>query len=289
MGNTRQTIEVRGDRNMVAAGLQYVRMLAARDTALDTRQVTALQALARRPVWCVQGAVLFIDHPEANALGQCFVSLAEKVGLSCTRHGAHTSTEKQVHLVIHGNGRDARFALSKHNSAEEALNQRESVWREHQQRTSPVVGVPADLARMMGFEDAVHQILTAAGQVEGPPRSVELYPMIAAGLDASAEAVAYLVVQEGGSSAERYLTGYDKLADAQAKRVSAWRDGAYPTSPIVQVPSALANHREFVAVLEEALFAAAQLSAGPEAIERHMRQVEAGSPATHQRACAPRP
>lgn len=289
MDNTKRTIEVRGQRDVVNKGLQRVRMLAAREPSLDPTRAKELQAVARRPVWCADGAVLFVEHEQARELSADFVRLAERVGLSCRYHGRNGPTDNNVHFVIAGNWRDVHMSLSAHASAEEAYVHRGRAWHERGKRTSPVVEVPADLAHTDGFAEVARQILDAAKEVAVPRTTVVMYPWLDGAVDASAGGVAFFVVQEGGSSDERYLTGYDSLADAHRKRENAWREGSYRTSPVVQVPLRLADHPAFTVVVQELLFAEARLSAGPESIERQVKAIQSKDAVEPTHLPAPHP
>lgn len=60
----------------------------------------------------------------------------------------------------------------------------------------------------------------------------------------------YLVVQEGGSSREMYVHGFDTIASADAYRESSVKEGAYRTSPPIQLPKSLLEHPEFFEVAE---------------------------------------
>jgi hypothetical protein len=69
----------------------------------------------------------------------------------------------------------------------------------------------------------------------------------------------FAVVQEGGSSTELYVHQFDQAEDAQQYRVDSWKDGAYRTSPVVEVPLSLADHPEFNTVVENLLKAALEV------------------------------
>jgi hypothetical protein len=68
---------------------------------------------------------------------------------------------------------------------------------------------------------------------------------------------AFLVIQEGGSSAEFYVHAHDSFENAEDDRTDCARD-AYRTSPIVEVPGALAAHGEVFYELIEDIIAASQ-------------------------------
>jgi hypothetical protein len=57
--------------------------------------------------------------------------------------------------------------------------------------------------------------------------------------------MAFLVVQEGGSSTEMYVTGHATLKKAQAHRRSCAR-ASYRTSPPVEVPESLVKTQDFL-------------------------------------------
>lgn len=69
----------------------------------------------------------------------------------------------------------------------------------------------------------------------------------------------FLVLQEGGSTGELYAHCFDSPEDAQSYRQDCTVNGAYRTSPVVEVPAALAATEAFIAVLEDALRASAGL------------------------------
>lgn len=51
----------------------------------------------------------------------------------------------------------------------------------------------------------------------------------------------YVVVQQGGSSAELYAHFCSSMAEARADRRDCWREGAYKTSEPVRVSARLAK------------------------------------------------
>ncbi|WP_342051281.1 MULTISPECIES: hypothetical protein [unclassified Cupriavidus] len=55
----------------------------------------------------------------------------------------------------------------------------------------------------------------------------------------------FVVIQEGGASTELYVHSLDTAADADDYRADCTRDGAYRTSPWIEVPDALAGHPQF--------------------------------------------
>lgn len=59
----------------------------------------------------------------------------------------------------------------------------------------------------------------------------------------------YLVIQEGGSSAELYPHLFDRRREAEVYRVACAKEGAYRTTPLIKVPARLAKtireHSEF--------------------------------------------
>jgi hypothetical protein len=99
--------------------------------------------------------------------------------------------------------------------------------------------------QLVGIQlEAGGQILAAEGL---PAKAVELGPKV------------FVVVQEGGSSAELYVHQFDQAEDAQQYRVDSWTDGAYRTSPVVEVPRNLADHPDFNEVVENLLKAALEV------------------------------
>jgi hypothetical protein len=69
----------------------------------------------------------------------------------------------------------------------------------------------------------------------------------------------FLVLQEGGSTGELYPHIFDSPEDAQAYRQDCTVNGAYRTSPVVEVPAALAANEGLIGVLEDALRASTDL------------------------------
>lgn len=64
---------------------------------------------------------------------------------------------------------------------------------------------------------------------------------------------AFLVIQEGGTSSELYVHGFDTLSDAQAFRLSCANKGAYRTSDAVKIPLDIADNDSFWDVIGEIL------------------------------------
>lgn len=52
----------------------------------------------------------------------------------------------------------------------------------------------------------------------------------------------YAIVQEGGSTGEMYLHGYDTRAQADEARAGCADEGSYRTSPVVELPGELASY-----------------------------------------------
>ncbi|MBK3780030.1 hypothetical protein G3A43_07155 [Paraburkholderia aspalathi] len=61
----------------------------------------------------------------------------------------------------------------------------------------------------------------------------------------AAQAMSYVLVQEGGTSAELYLHAHESLEHAEADRESCEEDGAYRTTDILEIPSRLADRPGF--------------------------------------------
>lgn len=81
---------------------------------------------------------------------------------------------------------------------------------------------------------------------EGSPMCFKLrMPRPAERVAPEAEAVAYIVIQEGGSSTERYVHIHDSEDSAKADRIDC-AAAAYRTSDIIKVPKALANQEGFL-------------------------------------------
>jgi hypothetical protein len=72
---------------------------------------------------------------------------------------------------------------------------------------------------------------------EGAPLVLTVVPV--------AQAMSYVLVQEGGTSEELYLHAHESLEHAQADRQSCEDDGAYRTTDILEIPSRLANRPGF--------------------------------------------
>jgi len=85
---------------------------------------------------------------------------------------------------------------------------------------------------------------------------------------------AYVVIQEGGSSSELYVHSHESAEDAEDDRVSCSANGAYRTSPVLELPAALAQHGEVIyEFLEDFLKASREL----ECVEVTNREAEAGN------------
>jgi hypothetical protein len=50
----------------------------------------------------------------------------------------------------------------------------------------------------------------------------------------------FVVIQQGGSSSERYVTSHENEQVAHDFRVDCTKNGSYPTSPVIRVPAVLA-------------------------------------------------
>lgn len=70
---------------------------------------------------------------------------------------------------------------------------------------------------------------------------------------ATAADTAFVLVQEGGISSELYVHSWDSFSEAEDDRVACSRDGAYRTSPIVEVPNRIANQEGFYEAVEALL------------------------------------
>lgn len=64
---------------------------------------------------------------------------------------------------------------------------------------------------------------------------------------------AWVLIQEGGSSFERYLHAHDSEEAAEADRIDCARDGGYRTSPVLRVSGALADTPGFYEAVEASL------------------------------------
>jgi hypothetical protein len=69
----------------------------------------------------------------------------------------------------------------------------------------------------------------------------------------------YLVIQEGGTSAELYVHSSYSEADAQEYRLDCVSNGAYRTSPCIEVPASLANHPQFYDIAEQLVRATTEI------------------------------
>lgn len=61
----------------------------------------------------------------------------------------------------------------------------------------------------------------------------------------------FLVLQEGGSSAEMYAHGFDTIESADSYRESCVKDGSYRTSQPIPIPQALLDHPDFCEVAQD--------------------------------------
>lgn len=69
----------------------------------------------------------------------------------------------------------------------------------------------------------------------------------------------FVLLQEGGSSTELSLHAHTTREEADQDRINCARDGAYRTSPVVEVPASLAKHPEFYETVEAILACAKDL------------------------------
>lgn len=73
---------------------------------------------------------------------------------------------------------------------------------------------------------------------------------------------AFLVIQEGGSSSEFYAHCLITRAQARKYQDSAWRSGSYRTSNIIEVPTSLADHPDFMEIAVEIARASMNMAGG---------------------------
>ncbi|MGY2488272.1 hypothetical protein [Cupriavidus sp. CP313] len=69
----------------------------------------------------------------------------------------------------------------------------------------------------------------------------------------------FIVIQEGGTSAELYVQSLESAGDADAYRVDCTQEGGYRTSPYIEVPASLAGHPLFYGIAEKLVRATAEL------------------------------
>lgn len=69
----------------------------------------------------------------------------------------------------------------------------------------------------------------------------------------SKDRAVFILIQEGGSSSELYIHAHDTAEEAEQDRIDCSRDGSYATSPVMEVPSSLAEHPDFYNVAEDLL------------------------------------
>jgi len=77
--------------------------------------------------------------------------------------------------------------------------------------------------------------------------------------DVADEAKVFVLIQEGGSSAELYIHAHGSRGEAEDDRLSCENDGAYRTSEIIEVPATLANVAGFYELAEQLVCAVAEL------------------------------
>jgi hypothetical protein len=94
--------------------------------------------------------------------------------------------------------------------------------------------------------DANEQTLAFAGEEDVPVTLVlKLVP--------AADKMSYVLIQEGGASDELYIHAHESMEDAEADRVECEENGAYRTSDILEIPSALADYPGFYEQAEAVL------------------------------------
>lgn len=106
------------------------------------------------------------------------------------------------------------------------------------------------------FNDYPSRRIQLEEVVEHSPNGVAM----ALNNDVSSTKMAYVLIQEGGSSDELYIHSHESLLDAEEDRVSCSRDGAYRTSEIIEVPENLATQEGFYEIVEKLLVASRHLS-----------------------------
>lgn len=95
-------------------------------------------------------------------------------------------------------------------------------------------------------EDDAQAVMELVTRLAAQRAGVKLDP-------AQANDTAFVLVQEGGSSSELYVHSWGSRDEAEADRVDCARDGAYRTSPIVEVPARVANRDGFYEAVESLL------------------------------------
>jgi hypothetical protein len=104
-----------------------------------------------------------------------------------------------------------------------------------------------------GLEAATFDAATQSFQFEdyeGDLMSLKLTSRDGEVLTPESEDVVFVVVQEGGSSAELYIHIHDSPGAAETDRVACMDEGSYRTSEVVEVPVSLADHPDFHTIAE---------------------------------------
>ena len=120
--------------------------------------------------------------------------------------------------------------------------------------TAPT-GLPADLLQLMQL---VLDRLAAGAKFDDVVDETGITARVTETIQAQARP-AFLIIQEGGSSAELFVHVHSSQEEAEDDRIRCAED-AYRTSSVVEVSGALAAHGElFYGALEELLVAAQEI------------------------------
>jgi hypothetical protein len=108
------------------------------------------------------------------------------------------------------------------------------------------------------FAEMLALLLKRHGYLEAEPKNLDELVTACRAATLEEPKPAFVLIQEGGSSAELYVHAWDTRCEAEHDRIDCTRNGAYRTSEIIEVPGALANHPGFYDTVAEFVKAANQ-------------------------------
>jgi len=211
--------------------------------------------------------VVTINHPRATEVRERLIDVATRWGMTAQPYEMSpepVAVLAQSHANLIG-------AIERYLGAVEPAAQRQAigamaeqmaegkrVQREFQGEARPAAGSHPSSRLVAGLRDMIDSGRLSEGDI--PDDYTWLVNELAAQPAPDASTPVYVLVQEGGSSHELYVHAWDSREDAEQDRINCTRDGAYRTSPVIEVPRDLADHPEFYAVLEETLLLTQDLS-----------------------------
>jgi hypothetical protein len=108
------------------------------------------------------------------------------------------------------------------------------------------------------FAEMLALLLKRHGYIDAEPKNLDELVTACRAATLEEPKPAFVLIQEGGSSAELYVHAWDTRCEAEQDRIDCTRDGSYRTSDIVEVPGALANNPGFYDTVAALVKAASQ-------------------------------